>query len=157
MAAESAPNYYIVVGGIDIYRKTRELGFTMHGFKSTRRKLAGGMKPGDKLIFYITGAKKLGSVVTVTSEMFEDHTPVWSSAKKPQEDYPYRVKIQPDLILDEDQFVDAQPLAMQMQYTKKWPAENWTLAFQGNIHRIPEEDYRLIRRELEAAAGVRAG
>jgi predicted RNA-binding protein len=119
--------------------------------------MAGEMKPGDKIIFYLTGIKKLGSIVTVTSEMFEDHTPIWSSAKKPGEDYPYRVKIEPDLIVDEDQFVDAQPLAMQMQYTKKWPPENWTLAFQGNIHRISEGDYRLIREELEAAASVKAG
>jgi hypothetical protein len=38
-----------------------------------------------------------------------------------------------------------------MVYARKWPAANWTLAFQGNVHEIGEEDYRLIRGELEAA------
>ena len=46
----------------------------------------------------------------------------------------------------------AEPLARQMTYAKKWPAEHWTLAFQGNVHLVPEEDYALIRAAIEAAA-----
>jgi hypothetical protein len=43
-----------------------------------------------------------------------------------------------------------------MQYPKKWPPEHWRLAFQGNLHQIPREDYDLIVSEMKAAAGVRA-
>lgn len=149
-------NAYIVVGGPEIFARTRALGFTLHGFKSTRRKLASGIKPGDRLIFYLTGLKRFAGIARVTSEMFEDHTPIWSSAKKPSEDYPYRVRIEPEIVLDEANAVEAEPLAARMTYTKKWPPEHWTLAFQGNLHKVPLEDYELIRQALQEAAVVRA-
>jgi hypothetical protein len=46
-----------------------------------------------------------------------------------------------------------------MEYAAKWPAANWTLAFQGNVHEIGEKDYDLIRAAIErrAAAGVATG
>ena len=59
-------------------------------------------------------------------------------------------------MLDDADFVPAEPLARQMEYAKKWPAEHWTLAFQGNVHLVPEGDYELIRAAIEAAAGVAA-
>jgi predicted RNA-binding protein len=137
------------------FERTRALGFTMHGLKSTRRKMAAGIKPGDRLIFYLTGMKQFAGIARVTSEMFEDHMPIWSSPKKPAEDYPYRVRIEPEIVLNPDAYVDARPLAERMTYTRKWPRENWTLAFQGNLHRIPPEDYDLIAGALREAAAVR--
>ena len=148
-------NTYIVVGGPENFAKTRDLGFTLHGLKSTRRKMAGGIKPGDRLIFYLTGIKRFGGIARVTSAMFEDHTPIWSNAKKAGEDYPYRVQIEPELILDEADYVDAKPLAERMTYTQKWPRENWTLAFQGNLHLIPQSDYDLIAAELREATAAK--
>jgi hypothetical protein len=35
----------------------------------------------------------------------------------------------------------ARDVAPGTEYIRKWPAENWTLAFQGNVHRINERDY----------------
>ena len=40
---------WVVVGGPEIFAKTRELGFTRHGFKSTRRNMANSIQPGDLL------------------------------------------------------------------------------------------------------------
>jgi hypothetical protein len=37
-----------------------------------------------------------------------------------------------------------------MAYVAKWPAANWTLAFQGNVHEIGEADFNLIRDALAA-------
>ena len=39
-----------------------------------------------------------------------------------------------------------------MVYATKWPAENWTLAFQGNVHEIGNDDYELIRRAVATSA-----
>lgn len=113
------------------------------------------MKPGDKFIYYCTGVKSFAGIAKVTSEVFEDHTAIWASGnkKKAEEDYPYRFKIEGDLALADEDLVPAEPLARQMVYARKWPAENWTLAFQGNVHNVPEEDYQLIRAEIEKAAG----
>jgi predicted RNA-binding protein len=114
------------------------------------------MQPGDKLIFYLTKIMKFGGLAGVTSEYFEDHTKVFKSEKKPQEDYPFRVNVKPEIVLSPDQYLDVKQIAPRMQYPKKWPPEHWRLAFQGNLHRIPQEDYDLIVSEMKAAATARA-
>jgi hypothetical protein len=150
MAQNPEPRYWIIVGSPDNFAKTAERNFTVQGMKSRHRKKAERMSPGDKIIFYLTGKKAFAAIATVTSQYFESHERIWESGdpKKAAEDYPFRVEIKPDLVLDEDDYADAQPLAARMSYTKKWPAKTWTLAFQGNVHQIGEDDYELIRSEL---------
>jgi hypothetical protein len=152
------PQYWIIVSSLDNWHKTAEHGFTVQGMKSRHRKKAQQMRPGDKIIAYCTGVKAFAGITTITSEYFEDHTPIWVSGnkKKANEDYPFRVHIERDLALADDDLVPAEPLARQMVYASKWPAANWTLAFQGNVHKIPREDYALIRAAIEQAASVAA-
>jgi predicted RNA-binding protein len=144
--------YWIVVGSPENFDIARRRGFDIFGFKSSRRREAGDMKPGDKLAFYLTGVMKLAGVATVESSYFEDHTPVWRSEKKPGEDFPFRVRIKPDVILDEPAYLDVREIGPRLAYTKKWPPEHWRLAFQGNLHQIPEEDYKLILSEMREPA-----
>lgn len=45
-----------------------------------------------------------------------------------------------------------------MTYVAKWPEKNWTLAFQGNVHTIDDDDFARIEAALrsvvtEAVAG----
>jgi predicted RNA-binding protein len=152
------PQYWIVVSSLDNWHKTVEHDFTVQGMKSRHRKKADQMTPGDKIIYYCTVVKAFAGITTITSEAFEDHTPIWVSGntKKAGEDYPYRVQIERDLALGDDDLVPAEPIARQMVYASKWPAANWTLAFQGNVHNVPREDYELIRAEIEKAAAVTA-
>jgi hypothetical protein len=44
-----------------------------------------------------------------------------------------------------------------MTYVAKWPEANWTLAFQGNLHEIGEDDYRLIRDAIVSAVPIGVG
>jgi hypothetical protein len=37
---------------------------------------------------------------------------------------------------------------------RKWPAEHWTLAFQGQLRTVSGEDAGVLVRRLRAAAGV---
>lgn len=154
MSESIAPNYWIVVGSPENFARTAELGFTLQGLKSRHRKKAERMKPGDKIVYYLTGRKAFGGIATIESPYFEDHERIWASgdAKKAAEDYPFRVRISPDLILPLDEATPAEPIARRMTYVAKWPPNNWTLAFQGNVHEIGEEDYRLIREAIEEAA-----
>jgi hypothetical protein len=149
------PNYWIIVGSPDNFARTRELDFTVQGIKSRHRKKAEKMQPGDKIVYYVTGLKAFAGIATITSPYFEAHDVIWSSAdpKKGAEDYPYRVGIEPDVILEEGSYVDAEPIARQMEYARKWPAENWTLAFQGNVHNIGEGDFRLIEQAIAERRG----
>ena len=151
--------YWIVVGSIENVRGTAELGFTVQGVKSRHRKKAERMRPGDKLVYYLTGVKAFAGIATVESPYFESHERIWASGdpKKAAEDYPFRVEISPDLILQEEDVVPAEGVALRMAYVAKWPADNWTLAFQGNVHEIGEDDYRLIREAIAARVPAGAG
>lgn len=148
--------YWIAVGSEENMRAAEARGFDMFGFKSTRRKEVAGMQPGDKLIFYLTKIMKFGGLAEITSEYYEDHEKVFKSDKKPKEDYPWRVKIKPEIVLTPDQYLDVRELGPQMEYTKKWPPEHWRLAFQGNLHQIPESDYKMLVGLMKEVAKVKA-
>lgn len=157
MAAQpTSHTNWIIVGSPDNYAATKAHGFSMQGIKSRHRKKAEAMKPGDRIVWYITGVKAFAGCATITSEYFEDHTPIWKSRdpKRDAEDYPWRVRIEPVIALDPEHFVDAEPIARQMTYVSKWPAANWTLAFQGNVHKIDDADFALIEQALQAHAPV---
>ncbi len=68
------------------------------------------------------------------------------------EDYPYRFNIKADIVLDEEDFIDAEPVARQLKHVSKWPEANWTLAFQGNIRPVDDEDFATIEQALEEAS-----
>lgn len=147
------PQYWIIVSSLGNHHITRDRGFDLQGLKSRQRKKLELVQPGDKFIYYTTAVKKFAGITTVTGNGFEDHTPIWKSGeKKKQDDYPFRFPIELDIWLDDDKMIDAEEMARQMTYTKKWPEKNWTLAFQGNVHKIEEADYLLLRNAIEAAA-----
>ena len=143
--------YWIVVGSPENYEIARGRGFDMFGFKSTRRRESAEMKPGDKLIFYLTGVMKFGGIANVTSEVFEDHAPVFKSEKKPGEDYPFRVKTSGDTLFDAGQWLDVKEYATRLDMTRK-RGEHWRLAFQGNLHKISDADYKTIAGDVAEAA-----
>jgi predicted RNA-binding protein len=159
MTDGNMPAYWIIVGSPENFARTAERGFTVQGIKSRHRKKAERMKPGDKIVYYLTGRKAFAGVATIESPYFEDSERIWESGdpKKTAEEYPFRVRIAPDAILSLADAVLAEPVARQMTYVAKWPAQNWTLAFQGNVHEINEDDYRLIRDAIDAAAPAPAG
>jgi predicted RNA-binding protein len=149
--------YWIVVGGPEIFATTKDLGFTRHGFKSTRRGMTQKIQPGDRLAFYITGKKQFAAVAEVTSSVVEEHDRIWTSAKKPDELYPFRAGIRPILVLEEHQWLDAEPYHERFTWTQRWPRANWTLAYQGNLHEIPMQDFVLLERDMKKATrAVRA-
>jgi predicted RNA-binding protein len=147
--------YWIVVGSEENFRIAADRGFDMFGFKSTRRKGSAEMQPGDRLVFYLTGIMKLGGIARVESQQFEDHTPVFRTEKKPGEDYPYRVKTAPEIILDPSLYLDVKELAPLLEFTRS-RGEHWRLAFQGNLHKIEKQDFDIIEREMKVRTPVGA-
>lgn len=140
----------MLVSSADNFEVSRSFDFSVQGMKSRHRKKAERMAPGDRLLYYLTGVQQFGGTATITSEYYEDHNPIWDSKKK-GEDYPFRVEIKPDIILDPAKYVDAKEVVPEMEYPKRWPAEHWHLAFQGNVHLLPESDFRLIEGKLAAS------
>lgn len=147
-------NYWLIVNTPANFAVSAELGWTVQGFKSRHRKKAAAMRPGDALIYYLTQQQVFAGVATVTSLYLESHQRLWRSAAKPDEDYPWRVQIAPATILAPGQYIAAEPVAPRLAHVRKWPQANWTLAFQGNVHLLPEADGLLLCELIASAARV---
>ena len=142
----------MIVTSKENFEATQIRDFSVQGVKSRHRKKAMEMQPGDKMIYYITGVQKFAGIAEITSTYFEDEEPIWESkSKKREETYPWRVEIQPELILEEDDWVDSEVFKDKLEYIAKWPEEHWKLAFQGNVHRLPEVDYQTVKSVLTQA------
>jgi hypothetical protein len=150
------PTYWIVVGSAENFEIAIKRGFDLFGFKSTRRSETSTMQPGDKLIFYLTGVKQFGGLATVTSNAFEEHKMIFASEKKAGEDFPFRVKTKADIVLSEAQRLSVPDYVGLLEMTRKGAMKSWGMAFQGNLHRISDADYKLLEREMRAAAKKKA-
>ena len=149
-------NTWILTGGIENFRIYAERGFDVIGMKEGRRRMAEGFETGDEIVFYVSGLQAFGGIARVTSDMFEDRTPIWPQGKKKKpEPYPWRVEAEPVIVLAEDEFVPAEEMVGRLDHIAKWPADHWHLAFQGQLRTISDKDAAVLRKRIEAAA--RAG
>jgi EVE domain-containing protein len=160
MTADGAKSW-ILTGSLDNFRINVERGFDVIGFKERRRRQAEEFDPGDEIFFYVTGVQAFGGIARVRSEMFEDRNPIWPGYKgsrppkgKKPEEYPWRVEAEPILILSEEAFVPAEELVTELEHARKWPADHWHLAFQGQLRTIGRADGHLLRKRLESQIAV---
>jgi hypothetical protein len=147
--------YWMLVINPENFRRTLEQGFTVQGIRSRHRRRAEAMREGDKVLYYITGRMAFAAICTLTSSLFEDHSLIWRAPRR-DEDYPWRFKVRPDEVLDENEWLPARELAYRMEYVRKWPPEYWALAFVGHVHQLAQKDYKLVETELRRAHAVRA-
>jgi predicted RNA-binding protein len=147
---------WILTGSLDNFRATREHGFGVIGAKEGRRRMAEQIAPGDRIVLYVTGVQAFGAIVRVTGEMYEDRTKLWPGKPGKADAYPWRFETEPEVVLDEDGFVPAVELAGDLEHVRKWPAEHWQLAFQGQLRTVSEADAELLVRRLRQAAPAAA-
>jgi hypothetical protein len=142
---------WILTGSLDNFRATREHEFRVIGAKEGRRRMAEQIAPGDRIAFYVTGVQAFGGMVLVTGEMYEDRTPLWPGKPRKPDPYPWRFETRPEIVLAENRFVPAEELAGELEHVRKWPAEHWHLAFQGQLRTVSDADVELLERRMRAA------
>ena len=141
-------HYWMVVLTPENYQISKEMGFTLLGLRPRYRRRVERMEPDDLVLFYVSGTRKWAATATVKSRCYEDRTPVWKSL--PQDDgFPFRVKINPSIMLDEEDHIDAMVLGPSLTYVKRWLPEMWPLAFFDSLHILPQRDFRLIEAEMK--------
>jgi hypothetical protein len=150
------PKTWILTGSPENFAATREHAFTVAGMKERRRNQALDMEPGDRIVFYLTQIKRFAGSVRITSEMFEDRAKIWPGKPGQPDQYPWRFETEPEIVLEEDEYIPAESLKDDLEHVRKWPAEHWTLAFQGQLRTVSDADAALLVERLRAAAGVTA-
>ncbi len=153
--AESSTTW-VLTGSTDNFAVTRELGFKLIGFKERRRKQAQAMEVGDRIIFYLTKVMAFGGAVTISSDLFEDRDPVWPGKPGSPDPYPWRRATEPELTLDEGDWIAAESVKDELEHIGKWPAEHWKLAFQGQLRTVSDSDAKLLMERMRVAAGATA-
>lgn len=148
----SQPTHWLLVSSPDNFEVSRARGFDIAGMKGRHRKKAETVRAGDTVFFYLTGLKAIGGLAEVTGPAFEDDTHIWTS-NKVGEEYPFRFPIRPvAIVADPADFVRVEDLVDSLEYVRRWPRANWTLAFQGNVHKLGDSDFERIAAAVRAAA-----
>ena len=140
-------NFWMIICNPENFRITQGLGFTLQGLKGEHRRKVQRVGTGDRILYYVAGIRRFAATATATSSYTEDSTPIWQ--KEGRAGWPYRVRIKPEVVLEESQYIDANLLAPRLEYVRRWPPENWYMVFQGNLHLLPKSDFLLIEEEMK--------
>lgn len=133
--------------------------------KAKRKSFAYQVRPGDKVVFYLTKIGKFGGVAEFISKVREDKAEIFTEestvhlrgeksshlggVQKSRETHPWRFDVKFEVKLDESDYVPSEDFKEKLVYLKKWPAKYWKLGFQGNVHEIPEDDYETLKKGLQ--------
>ena len=147
---------WVLTGSPDNFEATRERGFRLIGAKERKRPMAEQIEVGDEIVLYLTQIQAFAGIIRVTSEMFEDREKVWPGKPGKVDQYPWRFETEPVVVLDEETFVPAEDIALELEHVRKWPAEHWKLAFQGQLRTVSQADASLLGERLRAAAPAAA-
>ena len=139
-------NFWMINCNRRNYDITRDLGFTTQGLKAEYRRKVQRVEPGDRIIYYVAGARVFTATATVTRGYAEAASGPW--VKEGKTPWPYHIGIKPDVVLNEAQYIDAGLLAYRLDYVRKWPPEDWYMAFQGNLHLLSKSDFFLLETEM---------
>lgn len=151
-----ASKTWILTGSPANFAVTRELGFSVIGFKERRRRQALEMEAGDRIVFYITKVPAFAASAVVAGELFEDREPIWPGKPGSPDQYPWRIPIAPELVLEEAEWIPAESMVGELEHIAKWPREHWKLAFQGQLRTITPADSQKLVDRLQLAGAVRA-
>jgi len=111
------------------------------GVKDRHRKRLYEAKPGDKLVMYLKGEKKIMGVFEVESEPFYDETRIFLG-----DVFPHRVKVKPVLLSDKG--VEITKLLDKLEIFRG--KKKWVGVIQGKaMVPIGENDYAVIVKALE--------
>jgi len=58
--------------------------------------------------------------------------------------------------VDDDDRVPAEDVKDELEHIRKWPAEHWKLAFQGQLRIVSPADADVLLDRMRAAAGATA-
>lgn len=139
--------HWLIISSPNSLKVTRAFDYKIAGMKQRWRKAAASVRPGDTLFFYVTGLKAIAAELRVVGTFFEDNEPIWLE-DQPHDYFALRFPTEPVKVREAGDYLSVKDFLADYQYARKWSPQHWTLAFQGNVHRLNEQDYQLIHNLL---------
>ncbi|MEA2221291.1 MAG: hypothetical protein QOJ35_3917 [Solirubrobacteraceae bacterium] len=152
----SPPRTWVLTSSPDNHAATAARGFAVIGIKERNRARALQMEPGDRIVLYLTKVMRFAAAIRITGELYEDRAKIWPGKPGKADAYPWRLQTEPELVLQEPDWVAAESLKDDLEHIRKWPPEHWKLAFQGQLRTVSDADAALLMERMHAAGGVPA-
>ena len=143
---------WILTASVGNYEATEAHDFSVIGLKERNRKRAMDMEPGDVIVLYLTKVMSLAGAIRITGDLYEDRTKIWPGKPSNPDPYPWRLATEPIVTLPPAHWIPAEPLKTDLEHVRKWPAEHWKLAFQGQLRAVSGADSALLMGRLHDAA-----
>jgi hypothetical protein len=147
---------WVLTGSPENHAATVEGALKVIGLKERRRNIALQIAPDDRIFLYVTRRMAFAAAVRVTGELFEDRAPIWPGKPGSADPYPWRFPTEPEIVLDEPDWMPAEALVDELEHVRKWPREHWRLAFQGQVRPVSAHDAAVLSERMQARAGARA-
>lgn len=133
-------HYYMIITNRYDYECDIKNGFSCAGFPARNAKSARNMKPGDKLIFYVTKKSVFMAAVEVSGTYFYSQEQIWAD---PFDLWCHRVKTEPiTYIEDVKDGVYIKDIWDNLELIKN--KGKWGSQVQGSFRQISEHDYNVI-------------
>ncbi|MFZ6022312.1 MAG: EVE domain-containing protein [Patescibacteria group bacterium] len=144
-------NYYVDLFSPETATAFSKSDGSITGFRITQKGYAENNKigPGDKFICYVTRIQRFVGILEVTSELFEDDTPIFTESEDP---FTLRFKVKPLVWLPLEKAIPIHDDALwnSLSFTKgKEKTDNsWTYRVFSSPRLWPIDDCRLIEELL---------
>jgi len=103
------------------------------------------------VVYYIMKLQKFGATATITGDyIYDNKSKLWTDDN---EIWPARRLSEPNIILEDDELIDAKKLVPSFNFVQNKQA--WGIYFHGGLKTIPEEDFLLIESEMKKVIAER--
>lgn len=141
--------YYISLFSPETHEAFTKSTQTISGFRKHQLTTARKIKPGDKLICYVTKISRWAGVFEVESECFEDSKPIFYKEDDP---FTVRFKVKPVVWLPLENCISIHEdlIWNSLSFTKELEHNNtgWTGKVRGSLAELKQEDGRYLEKIL---------
>lgn len=146
--------YYLDLFSPETYEAFSRSDRTISGFRTRHRSVASRIRPGDRLICYVTGVSRWAGVLEVVDGPFDDASPIFYEQSDPFT-LRFKVKAAVWLPIDKALPIHADIVWSGLSFTKDLPEGSiaWTGKVRGSLARLDEVDGRLLEQLLLEQSG----
>ena len=144
---------WILTASPENHEATAAHGFSVIGLKERNRNRALEIEQGDRIVLYLTRVMRFAASIRVTGDLYEDREKIWPGKPGKADAYPWRFATEPELVLAEAEWLEAESVKDDLEHIRTWPPEHWKLAFQGQVRRVSDGDADLLLERMRSRAG----
>ena len=141
--------YYLDLFSPETYEAFGKSSRDVSGFRERQESAASKIKPGDKLLCYMTKLSRWFGVLEVQSEYFRDNAPIFFPTDDP---FVIRFKVKPVIWLPKEKAVPIRDTKIwnALSFTKSldYDGSHWTGKFRNSLNVISEADGSFVERLL---------